>query len=344
VNGEAWPLVEDEEGTRYLVAEGTPLDYLPIGGADFGGWARYADEGVLVQMRFRLPRLYTQARVIIRGAEKTYGLRLIQLDVSEITLTLYELITDENFEYLNSGDPIRTVKVPARVEEWNHFMLWLQEDTITGFLNRQPELLWPRAGLGGSIEGVSLQGEGPDGFQFNDLAVLVPEPPSTHFILGEWSWGDSGIPENVVIEEEATSYNVIARILPGEIGFEAPENYALLCSYYPLTGFALRLRDGEDGAYLLDWEGGHLRVSRVSPDADPAELGFFEWVFAYDAGGTFGVEVVGDRLAVQVDGETLLDQVVPDAPQGDGVRFVLDDEDFAWLDACLIYQMEAEGG
>jgi hypothetical protein len=294
-------------------------------------------------MRFRIPENFMRGRVILGSTRYSYGARIVPTGTDTMSLSLYEISSPDHYSDMNNGNTLTTWTFPVvNPLGWHEFMMWVKGPFITLYVDKHPGLRWEGAAFQ-KINRIALQGEGPSGWEIDGLQILLAEPVSTHFPVERWpeNWQRSAPAVGGTFYEFDEENYAVQLKGPGMVTLDAAlEDVAFTCRYsIPIGGMQLRLQDGEDGAYVLDFDGGTLYLMQERSDGSEIDLGVYEWFYVYpNSWGSLGVEVSGGDLRVYQNGELHM-QAHSDAPPGPGpIRFVLEQRDTVWLDDCLIYQ------
>ncbi|MCZ7544186.1 MAG: hypothetical protein M5R40_11925 [Anaerolineae bacterium] len=234
-----------------------------------------------------------------------------------------------------------TWPAPAEENAWHELIVWARNRSIAVYIDKHPGIVWNQAELA-QITRIAFQGEGPNGWQLDDLHILSPEPASTAFEGPQWpeTWQRSAAGSADLFREQGKD-NHAALLRAGSVTLDTlVDNVVFSCRYQVRAGgFMLRLRDSASGAYVLDLDGGHLRVLQAGSDGQTTEMGVYQWFYGFNLWYSLTVEMRGERLRVYQSGVLTHDGAATRPPGAGRIEFVLDGADTLWLDDCVVFQL-----
>ena len=119
------------------------------------------------------------------------------------------------------------------------------------------------------------------------------------------------------------------------------DDFVMACRLWSREGgFRIYVREGPQGAYVLDFDAGTLAVLQVAPDGEISASAAYPAFYDYEDWYDFVLEAEGSRLIIYRDGELRHESSWPGAPLIGRVRFALAGGDALWLDDCLFYSIE----
>jgi hypothetical protein len=247
----------------------------------------------------------------------------------------------DNTAYINRLDE-RIVRsrtgVPISTNTWHDVAIWIENDRLDIYLDG--ELLTPIEDIIPQLRAgqVMLQVIGNRPVAFDDFMIDAINPASTHFEMAALSsaWTASGAQ---LATADNGDHNLL---LAGDASAATTATWGdfdLFCRLWNQEGtYQIRLRDGAAGAVTLDYDVfGSLNLSRLDADGAaswtalpiPNIHGRSNWV---DVRLVFA----GNALRVDMNGATVFDAAIPDAPESGQIAFVTTGRSRLRLDDCLL--------
>ncbi|MBN1284701.1 MAG: serine/threonine protein kinase [Anaerolineae bacterium] len=330
---EAWWVMQPNGGDAFLSAAGGPENLAVVLGDIYPVWEAYKRTGLLVGMRFRLPSSSVMGRILLLDTDGTgYGIRLV-----DEGMTLRRLSLPEYAQNLNQGTVLGTW-ASVRIDRWHDLLIWIKDETIILYLDQYPGIVWTDMTLN-ELSRIVLQAQG--NWQIDDIQVIEPEAPSEHFETLQWpdTWDAVGVAD---LFNKGTPPNPAARLGNVTVTLDMPpiRDVALSCQVWGgQGGFQIRMRDGQDGAFVFDFDAGQMTMRQF--DADGEEVFSKQdsrYFYNYTEWHVVTIKIIGGHVWVYSDDVLYYDIERPRPPDKGLVRFVTGPSDAVWLDNCLIYK------
>ena len=349
LDADAWRLaVDGERGNRELHALGRPDQVAVVQGSAPlpPEWAFTEEGGLVIALRFNLPPEGGVRLIFRSGDQGFYGLL-----ATPGALSLRRAPVPSDIYSVESGRQVAARDAAIAEGQWHHLLVWLDGPRIYVYLDyrlriayHDADLLAPGAVL---LQARNARPDAP--LRLDDVRIQRPALASTHFEAGAlpagWALSAAGSAE--VRQEEGGGYldasGGALALQAGAPGAARSDlgDFTLLCRFWPHAGgFRLYAREGPEGAYALDLNGGRLAVMQFAPGGVIAASAAYPDFFHNTGWQDLAVVAQGNRLAVYHDGRLWHESAWRNVPAAGRVRFVLQGGDTLSLDDCLLYEMK----
>ena len=331
-----WQLLS-EGGNVVLMGLSGVNDYLEILGNEQPEWAEPTEQALAITMRVSLRSNNSVGRIMFRATADGYyvlelvpGYMMLKRGASgTVDRQSEQLLRDWQQAAIQAG-------------RWYEITIWIAGNRVFVYVDHQLRLAANDTGLalppGGAIR---LQTLSPETGQvgFDDVLVQRPESASDHFEGSRFpsTWqADSITNIELGAEPDGNQYIYVlddVDLLP--ITPPLSDEFMSCRLYSEVGGFRVRLREGLEGAYQFNLDAGNLEIQQIDAQGDIVHTWSRQNYYGRGSWFDFTVVTVANRLTVYRQGETILDELIDNAPSSGGVRFSTGAGDRMRIDDCL---------
>lgn len=335
----AWQVASEGEG-RVLLALGGPDQPAAVQGAGAlpPEWAYTEAGGLVIVLRFNLPPQGAMRLVFRSGSRGFYGLLAMPG-----SLSLRRAPVPSDLYGIESGRLVGQRDAALEAGQWHHLLLWLDGAHIFVYLDRQLRIAYREADLltPGAVLLQAHNASAATPLRIDDVRIQRPASASQHFEAEVWpsGWARDAAGRAEVASSRDNRYLDAGgtELMPAT---NALRDFVMSCRFWSHQGgFRLYAREGEGGAYALDFDAGALTVMQLAPGGAIEASASYPGVYHNTAWQDLALEARGGRLSVFVDGTLWHDAAWRDAPTSGAVRFALGGGDALSLDDCLFYEL-----
>ncbi|MBN1284952.1 MAG: protein kinase [Anaerolineae bacterium] len=340
---DAWELVTGDDGDRALYGTGA-VDKLAVvlgSSATPPAWVHGSLPGLVIAARLKLPPDGGMRLILRSGARGFYAVRVLPGSVA-----LQRAPLERDLYSVESGRLVGMwPDAPVEAGRWHHLLVWLDGMNIYIYLDEQLGIAFNEADLllPGDIVLQAYHARPDAPLVVDDLRIAPPHAASQHFSAVVWpaAWERSSSEAAALRQHDDNRYMLVTGagdLAPKDAVFD---DFALNCRFWSQEGgFRLYAREGDDGAYLLDFHAGALNVVQLAPGG--AIVSSTAYPGAYDGDGwhDLALRALGDHLSVAIDGVRRHDGAARGGPLAGGLRFALAGGDGLALDDCLFYALD----
>ncbi len=333
-NPEAWRVIT-EGGNRHLQGRSGLANPLEVLGNEVPEWLSGSGD-LVISFRLNLNDPNSVARMLFSFSSQGYYV----LEVFSGTVSIRRGTAGQHIERAPERI-VRSLSAPIQSGSWYEFMVWVEGARIYVYVNNALLLSIDDSSAGalppGAILFQSLTQS--QGINIDDLKVERPLEASDHFQGSEfpptWTRSDSF---NVTMQAE--SGNQFARLQNNTVARpNTPplDNFQMAVRLLNLQGgMEIRLRESDQGAYVLAMDGGNLTV-RVTGSTGQV---LYERLLTnfYGRGNWFDliVRLVDDRLFLFKNGQLIHEEAYPGGPVEGGITFAARNVDIFQIDDFLV--------
>ncbi|HML20437.1 MAG TPA: protein kinase [Aggregatilinea sp.] len=331
-----WQLLS-EGGNVVLMGLSGMNDYMEILGDEQPEWEEPTEQALAVTMRVSLRDNNSVGRIMFRATQDGYyvlelvpGYMMLKRGATgDVDRQSERLLRDWQQASIQAG-------------RWYEVTIWIAGNRVFVYIDHQLRLAANDTGLalppGGAIRLQTLSAEAGQ-VGFDDIVIQRPESASDHFEGSRFptTWQATSITNvDLGAETDGNQYVYIfdeVDLLP--ITPPLGDVFVSCRLYSEVGGLQVRVREGTEGAYQFNMTAGNLEIQQLDAQGDIVHTWTRQNYYGRGAWFDFTVVTVGNRLTVYRQGETILDELVDNAPSSGGVRFTTHEGDRLRVDDCL---------